>query len=139
MFRVLLSAGSDFVRVLLEDDASTGASVYGAPRLVVMVDRSKISTHGRPALRSLLLKLHIYRSTADVGACRPFYTALTEVKDGPEAPFLQWREAVLAATSRLPRQVFVQSNTFQHGNQVELREYDATPRGLIRSWAEREL
>lgn len=37
-----------------------------------------------------------------------------------------------------PRKVFVQANTVVEGDGVVLREYEATPEGMIRSFAERE-
>lgn len=37
-----------------------------------------------------------------------------------------------------PRKVFVQANTVLEGDEVVLREYEATAEGMIRSFAERE-
>ena len=37
--------------------------------LTVHIDRSKIISHGKPALGEMLLRLHMYRCTADVQAC----------------------------------------------------------------------
>ena len=38
-----------------------------------------------------------------------------------------------------PRKVFVQANTFlREEGEVELREYEATPEGLIKSFVDRE-
>lgn len=37
-------------------------------RLIVRIDRSKISSHAKPALGRMLLRLHMYRCTADVAA-----------------------------------------------------------------------
>lgn len=47
--------------------------------LTVHIDRSKILSHGRPAIGLLLLILHIYRSTAQVDKCKEFYEELTRV------------------------------------------------------------
>ena len=38
-----------------------------------------------------------------------------------------------------PKWVFVQSNTFLEGEKFILENYDATPQGVIQSWAERDL
>jgi dipeptidyl-peptidase-3 len=99
--------------------------------LVVEVDRSKIRTHGKPALGRMLLRLHMYRCTADVQACRSYYEELSKV----DGEYSTWRDIVLA--NQEPKWVFVQANTFLKGDQVSLREYDATEEGVIQSWAER--
>ncbi|KAI9794604.1 MAG: hypothetical protein M1816_004491 [Peltula sp. TS41687] len=123
MFRCLLAAGDDFMTI--EHDTS-------AQLLTVHVDRAKIATHGRPAIGDLLLRLHIYRCTADVKNCRAFYESLTQ----PSEPFLEWRKMMLA--NQVPRQIFVQANTFlREDGRVVLKEYDTTFEGVIQSWAER--
>ena len=100
-------------------------------RLTIRVDRSQIASHGRPAIADLLLRLHIYRCTADVAACRTFYEALTE----PGELFLEWRTIMLA--NRPPRQIFVQSNTFIEDGEVVMKDYEPSVQGVIQSWAER--
>jgi dipeptidyl-peptidase-3 len=105
---------------------------HSAHSLTVHVDRSKILSHGKPALGAMLLRLHMYRCTADAAACRAYYEELSEVR----GEHLGWRETVLA--NKPAPMVFVQANTFldQEGR-VELREYEATVEGVIQSWAER--
>lgn len=124
MFRCLLAAGDNFLRV--EQDQTLN-------KLTVFIDGNKITTHGQKALRDLLLRLHIYRCTADVEACRDFYEDLTQ----PHERFLQWREIMLA--NQEPKQIFVQANTFLKDGQVVLKEYDATIEGMVQSWAERDV
>ncbi|KAK4033925.1 dipeptidyl peptidase III [Parachaetomium inaequale] len=107
----------------------------GRPSLVVHVDRAKIRSHGKPALGAMLLRLHMYRCTADAAACRAYYEELS----GVDAEALAWREAVLAG--KPPPLVFVQGNTFLDGEgpegRVVLREYEESVEGVVRSWAER--
>lgn len=122
MLKCLLSDGSGFMRI----DCDSAEN-----RLTVFVDRSRIITDGKPALGRMLLKLHMYRCTADVGNCRAYYEELSRV----EGQYLEWRRIVLA--KKQPKWVFVQANTFIEDGQVILREYDATPEGVIQSWAER--
>src|SRR2546428_662381 len=122
MFKSLLAAGDQFLRV--EHD-----TIH--QKLTVFVDRAKILTHGRPALANLLLKLHIYRCTADVNACRLFYEGLTE----PKGIFLEWRRITLA--NKPAKQIFIQANTFLEDGQPVVKEYEATVEGMIQSWAER--
>lgn len=99
--------------------------------LTVRVDRSKIIPHGKPALGRMLLRLHMYRCTADVQSCRDYYEELSNV----DGEYLGWRKIVLS--KREPRWVFVQANTFLDGEQVILKEYEATTIGVIQSWVER--
>jgi dipeptidyl-peptidase-3 len=101
--------------------------------LIVHVDRSKIVSHGKPALGRMLLRLHLYRCTADVESCREYYEELSRV----HAEHLAWRGIVLAKQE--PRWVFVQANTFLRGDEVVLKEYAATVKGVIQSWAERQV
>ena len=121
MFRTLLQS-KDFMRVNCNSQSDT---------LTVSIDRAKILTHGRPALSSLLLRLHIYRCTADVKACREFYEDLTKVDD----TFLEWRRIVLK--NKRPKQIFVQANTFLEDGKVRVKEYEMSVKGMIQSWAER--
>ncbi|KAH6842422.1 peptidase family M49-domain-containing protein [Chaetomium sp. MPI-CAGE-AT-0009] len=103
----------------------------GRPSLTVHVGRAKMRTHGKPALGAMLLRLHMYRCTADAAACRAYYEELS----GVDGEALAWREAVLAA--KPPPLVFVQGNTFLDGEEVVLREYEESAEGVVRSWAER--
>ena len=123
MFRVLLDAGDGFLTVNQHPTAN---------RLTVHIDRSKVLTHGKPALGKLLLRLHIYRCTADVVPCREYFEDLTRV----DGVFAEWRRMVLK--DRRPRRLLVQANTFLDGDgKVVLKEYEPTVQGMIQSWAER--
>lgn len=123
MFKSLLAAKDEFLTISHDKTAQT---------LTVFVDREKIPTHGKPALAHLLLKLHIYRCTADVHGCRKFYEDLTK----PDEIFLEWRRIMLAA--KPAKELFVQANTFvTDDGDVVLKEYEPTVDGMIKSWAER--
>ena len=102
-------------------------------RIVVSTDRTRIIPYGKAALGRMLLRLHMYRCTADVESCRAYYEDLSKV----EGQSLEWRRLVLA--QKQPEWAFVQANTFLHGDEVILREYDASPEGVIESWADRQL
>ena len=102
--------------------------------LVIIVDRSKINSHGKPAVGKYLQKLNIYKSTADVDAGTKMYASMTEV-DGVMA---QYRDVVLR--KKQPRKQFVEANTFlKEDGEVELKQYDATCEGFIQSYVERSL
>jgi dipeptidyl-peptidase-3 len=78
-----------------------------------------------------MLKLHIWRCTADVKACREYYGALTE----PSGVYLERWCFMLA--KQAARYVLVQPNTFIRDGEVVLREHDASVEGVVRIWAER--
>jgi len=125
MFRVLLDAGDSFLTVRRDTTID---------KLTVHIDRSKVLTHGKPAIGTLLLRLHIYRCTADVIACREYFEDLTRV----DGIFAEWRKIVLA--NKRPRQILVQANTFlSEDGWVTLKEYEPSIEGMIQSWAEREV
>lgn len=104
-------------------------------RLTVRVDRSQVLQKGKPSLGRMLLQLHIYRCTADKDNCREFYENLSQVDD--EA--LKWREVVVSKKD--PSLVFCHANTFLEKDEdnVKLKEYEPTSRGVIQSWVERDI
>jgi dipeptidyl-peptidase-3 len=124
ILRTFLDAGKEFCSLdYTADDLSD---------LTIKLDRSKILSHGRPAVEKYLQKLHIYKSTADVRAGTEMYTDITAVDEWFAEKL---RPAVLA--KKTPRKVFVQVNTILDGDKVVLKEYDATPEGMIASYADR--
>ncbi|KAG5297643.1 dipeptidyl peptidase III [Histoplasma ohiense] len=126
ILRTFLDAGGDFVRLVhTKDDLSD---------LEIHLDRSKILSHGRPAVEKYLQKLHIYKATGDFKAGKALYDDITNVD--------QWwgsqvRPVVLQ--KKIPRKVFVQANTVLEGDKVVLKEYEPTLEGMIQSYAEREV
>ncbi|KAI1809447.1 peptidase family M49-domain-containing protein [Poronia punctata] len=102
-------------------------------RLTVYIDRSKIMSYGKKALGHMLLRLHMYRSTADVEACRQYYEDLSRVDEEK----LGWRRTVLA--NKPPPLLNVQANTFLEGDTVTVKEYDKTCAGIVESWYERQV
>ncbi len=120
-----LSAGPEFITL-----PST------APQhddLVINLDRTKIRSHGMPAVRDYLLKLHVYKSTADFVAGSKLYAEMTNVSE----QMAKYRDVVMR--KKLPRKQFVMANTVLKGGEVELKEYEATAEGLIQSYAERDV
>ncbi|KAI4612470.1 hypothetical protein J4E80_007204 [Alternaria sp. BMP 0032] len=122
IFKHLLTEGDGVLTV--HHDPNTSA-------LHVTVDSTKIISHGKPALGRMMCALHIWRCTADVEACRPFYETLTSVEGVYEA----WRSVVATRPER--RLKFVQGNTCLESGEVVCREYEESDEGIIRSWAER--
>ncbi|EEA27969.1 dipeptidyl peptidase, putative [Talaromyces marneffei ATCC 18224] len=125
ILRTFLDAGDDFVKLVhTKDDLSD---------LEIHLDRSKILSHGRPAVEKYLQKLHVYKSTADVVAGMQLYNDITSVDDW-------WGTKVrnIVLQKKVPRKVFVQANTQLEGDKVVLKEYEPTLEGLIQSYAERD-
>ena len=124
MLKCLLREGDGLVRIVVNATADS---------LHVEVDRSKIASHGKPALGRMLLRLHMYWCTADVEACRAYYEDLSAV----EEEHRNWRQIALRQNGERLR--FVQANIFlRDDDAVELQEYDVTITGIVDSWAERD-
>ncbi|ETN46902.1 uncharacterized protein HMPREF1541_01091 [Cyphellophora europaea CBS 101466] len=127
ILRTFLSAGGDFCQLKhTKDDLSD---------LEIHLDRSKILSHGRPAVEAYLQKLHVYKSTADVEAGRKLYEEITGVDEW-------WAEKVrpVVLSKKQPRKVFVQANTvLDEAGHVRLVEYEASCEGMVRSYVERDV
>ena len=127
ILRTFLDAGDGFVTLdYSREDLSD---------LTIKLDRSKILTHGRPAVERFLQKLHVYKSTADLEAGKKLYEHMTYVDD-------EWwggRVRTEVLRRKTPRKVFVQANTVLEGEKVVLKEYEPTLEGMIRSFAERDV
>lgn len=118
----LLQDGGGVIRVSCDPEAS---------RLTAHVDRTKIISHGKPSLGRYLCRLHIWRCTADVAACKELYEPLCAV----DGEYELWRQIVSSKPS--PRWKFVQPNTMVNGNTVNIKVYEESNEGIIQSWAER--
>ncbi len=100
----------------------------------VHVDRSKITSHGKPSLGRMLCRIHTWRCIADAKSCREFYDPLSVVDGEYEA----WRQIVVSKPQ--PRWKFVQANTvLKDDGEVELRVYEESNEGIIQSFAERRV
>ena len=125
ILRTFLNAGVAFCE--LESNAEDLGD------LTIRLERSKILSLGRPAVEKYLQRLHIYKATADVEGGRKMYDEITAVDDWYATKL---RPAVLS--KKTPRKVFVQANTvIGKDGRVELREYEASAKGMIESFADR--
>ncbi|SAM08954.1 hypothetical protein [Absidia glauca] len=124
--RVLMDAGQDFVSI------DKGYDEQGEATLAIRLDRTKIKTVGRPAVAAFLEKLQVFKATADVEQGSNMYLETTRVPDD----WLVMRDTVIR--NKQPRKVYVQGNTWlgPDGN-VTLKEYEASPVGMIQSYIER--
>jgi len=125
ILQVFLSAGKEFCELQCSKDDLSDLSIY--------LDRTKIQSHGRPAVDKFLQKLHVFKATADLKRGKELYEGITNVDDW-------YREKVRPEVIRQakPRKVFVQANTFIEGDKVVLKEYEASPEGMIQSFADRD-
>ncbi|KAK9370031.1 peptidase family M49-domain-containing protein [Lipomyces kononenkoae] len=116
-----------FVKLTYSDSETFGD-------LEIELDRTKILSHGKAAVRDYLQQLHVYKSSGDVVRGTELYLDTTSVP--PE--LARFREVVVR--KKMPRRQFVQGNTFvgQDG-QIEYREYDESPEGMIKSFVERSV
>lgn len=125
ILRTFLNAGVEFCE--LEGNTEDLSD------LTIRLERSKILSLGRPAVEKYLQRLHIYKATADVEGGRKMYDEITAVDDWYATKL---RPAVLS--KKTPRKVFVQANTvIGEDGRVELREYEASAKGMIESFADR--
>ncbi|XP_075693480.1 dipeptidyl peptidase 3 isoform X2 [Rhinoderma darwinii] len=129
ILRVLLEAGENFVTVTQK------AGADGRPDAQVSLDRDKIMSVGRPAIQRFLLRLQVYKSTADVNQAREMYDGYSKVTDEKSHPFLTLRDIVILRKEE--RKLFVQINTRITGDDVEVLRYDSSPSGLILSVLQR--
>lgn len=129
ILRVLIEAGEGLV------DVQQIVGADGKPDLLISLDRNKIYTVGRAAINDYLLKIQVFKATADVVSARTMFDRLTAVDNDGKYPWAAWREIVM--DKKQPRKFFVQHNTFLEGKTVGLKNYDATPEGLVQSWIER--
>lgn len=130
ILQCFLQAGDDFCK--LESSSANDLS-----DLKIKLDRSKILTTGRKAVGAYLQKLHVYKATADVETGSAFFGDMCNV----DADYWGTKIRNEVLRNKQPRKVFVQANTFfdEASGDVALRHYEATPQGMIQSWAERQV
>lgn len=121
MMQVLLSANG-FMELAINFEKN---------KITVTIGKSKLLSEGKKSLRELLLKIHIYRCTADVEAARTYFGNLTEVN----YYWLKIRQIV--ATHKARKEVFVQANTYENNGDVHIKEYEMSAEGCIESWTDR--
>jgi dipeptidyl-peptidase III len=121
LLKVMLEASKDngFVRLVRDQNND----------LVVKLDRSQIRTVGLRAIGDFLLKIGVYKATANITAAKEMYDRYSAVND----EWLAIRKEVLE--KKKPRRQFVQAMTklSADGKKVELVEFDATREGLVES------
>ena len=124
--RVLLESAPNLVEIrYIEKSASDGK-----PDLLIRVNRDVIRTEGKEAIKQFLLKLQVYKSTADIEAAKQMFYKYSEVTK----QFLEYRQIVL--DRKKPRKLFVQSSTHLSGDgkSAAIKTYSPTHESLIESF-----
>lgn len=99
--------------------------------LLITLDRSALRGAGRNAIGHFLLQLQIHKATGNIEAAKQLFNHYSDVVE----PWLSWRPIILA--NKQPRKMLVLPNTVLNGNEVELKTYDGSVEGLIKSNVER--
>ncbi|CAJ0572893.1 unnamed protein product, partial [Mesorhabditis spiculigera] len=124
--QVCLEAGQGFVVI----ESITGPD--GKPDLKFKLDRTKIDSVGKPAVREFLKKLQHYKSTADFAGGKALFDHYGKIGDVE----LAWRDVCIAR--RKPRRQFVQPNTILGPDgKVSLKSYAETVEGVVESFVDR--
>ncbi|KIX08118.1 uncharacterized protein Z518_02774 [Rhinocladiella mackenziei CBS 650.93] len=130
ILRMFLEAGDNFCEI-----KAANGDIENPDDLAIYLDRSKILSHGRPAVAAYLQKLHIYKSTADYDAGKAMYDEITNVNEW-------WAQTArpLVLKKKTPRKVFVQANTvLDESGEVRLVEYEPTVEGMVQSYFDRDV
>ena len=123
ILQCMLEAGNDFVNVEKNDKNET----------YLKMDRSKIESIGKPAVDQFLLRIQVYKATANFEAASEMYNKYTNVNER----FQELRNEVIAR--RKPRKMFVQPNLLysEEKKTIVLEEYAPTAMGIIQSFMAR--
>ena len=126
ILNVLMRAGENFVKVTETENGTN---------LLLTMDDSQIQTVGQKAMKKFLIRMQIYKSTADIEAASKMYERYSAVSNSGRFPFLKWREIVVKYKS--PRIIHIQHNTAVKDEQVDILSYEPTVEGLVKSWIDR--
>jgi len=132
ILRVLMEQAKDLITIDMVTNKDDGK-----PDMLITVDREEIMTSGKKAIEDFLMKLQVYKSTADITSARKMFDNYSELsaKNPTSTDYLKMREIVL--DRKKPRTVLVQYNTVLDDGEVVLKTYDSTPEGFAQSWVER--
>ncbi|KAJ8674264.1 hypothetical protein QAD02_005526 [Eretmocerus hayati] len=127
LLRVCLEAGQDFVKVVETEPGKN---------LRLTLDRGKLHTVGKSAIGDFLLKLQVFKSTADLKSAKEMFDRYSEVPEFGSHPWAKWRDVIMS--QRRPRKIFVQPNTFiDDSGAVIFKNYEPNFEGFIESWTDR--
>ncbi|EAR85850.1 peptidase family M49 protein (macronuclear) [Tetrahymena thermophila SB210] len=121
--KVLIEAGQGLVTIEKTEKE-------GKPYVYIHLDKSKIWTVGKEAMRKFLIGLQVYKSTGDSVRGIEFFNKYLAVDD----EMLEYRK--IALDNKKPRKLSLQSHVKLVGNEenVELVNFESTFEGLIKSF-----
>lgn len=101
---------------------------------IIQVNKDKIMSDGFNALKTFLIKLHIYKSIADIDNATKLYSHY----DAVDEESLKIREIYL--NNKIPKKIFIQP-TLQllKNGKVKYKTYNATPEDLIQSFIDKKI
>ncbi len=127
ILRVLLEAGEGLVQInRFSDNDGLGENIE------ILLNREKIRTVGKTAIRNFLLRLQVYKSTGDVFNGTTMFSSYSEVPDS----MLLLRNIVMARKE--PRRLLVQPNILStYSQDFVCKEYPGSSVGMIQSFVDR--
>jgi len=125
ILQVLLEGGNDFIKIeIVKNDE-------GKDWISVKIDKSQFLTTGFNAIKNFLLKLNVYKATADkVNGIKMF-----EDYSQPSSFFLELRKIIIA--NKKPRRMEVQGNILKDGEKLVYSTYPETYEGILDSFKQR--
>lgn len=125
MLRMLLEAGKGFINIQRTSNAA------GRDYLLITIDRTKIFDVGFVALKKFLLKMMVYKSTADLQNATQMFEGYSAVDEY----FLDIRRIVVE--NALPRRIELQSHLSHDQNAVIYESFGESFEGIIQSYMRR--
>ncbi len=99
--------------------------------ILFQVDRSKINSVGFPALKKFLLKMMVYKSTADLENAQLMFEGYAKVDES----FIELRNIVVE--NKQPRRLELQGHLKLVHGEVIYQEFEENIEGIIASFLER--
>ncbi|KRX04492.1 hypothetical protein PPERSA_06045 [Pseudocohnilembus persalinus] len=127
ILQVLLEAGNDFIVIEKTKDSN------GKDTIKIKMDRDQCLTTGKEALKNFLLKLQVYKSTADFAKAQEMYGNYSKVSD----KFLEIRQIVL--DNKKPRRLELQGHLERDHltGKLNYKTFEETFEGVIESYIAR--
>ncbi|KAJ6234065.1 dipeptidyl peptidase 3 [Anaeramoeba flamelloides] len=98
---------------------------------IVKLNRDLIKTKGYQCMSEILLKMGIYKATANVELAKKWFDENSIVNE----KMTKIRQIVI--DKKKPRKVMLQLNTFEKDDQIIIKDYEENGEGMIKSFVER--
>ncbi len=123
ILQVCLETGNGLIEIVEDDNCED--------KVYIKLDREKIKKVGIPALGRFLKQLQIYKSTANAEEGREFFKTYSRVNEN----MLRLRTKIISTSK--PRPLMVQCNLYMESNNVKIKNYEPSYKGLIESFIDR--